>query len=363
MSINISAEEIKKLQEENQKLKNVIAYYERKLIDVEKLVTLGKLIMGIAHEINTPIGAVNAANTSLQKVVPEVLTQMPAVVKNIPEDYSQLFAELMKVAMTPQEMLSSREERKKRKEIQKILDDNGVPGGRSLAKKLMKVGLYNNVEHFIPIFKIDQADQILELISQVGQIKMNTDNINIATKKIMKMVSAVKEYSYKEKNETPVPIDLEKNMETVLTLYHNVLKYGIEVIRDYDEDLPQIYGYPDELSQIWTNIIHNAAHAMDGKGTLKISIKKEDENWVSVSITDSGEGIDPQIKNKIFDQFFTTKEKGKGTGIGLYIVKKIVAKHRGKIKVKSKPGETTFTFYLPTNLHKILGAEPGKTED
>ncbi len=351
----ISTPNLEKLSEENRQLKRKLAYYERKMIDMEKLVTLGKLIMGIAHEINTPIGAVNAANTSLQKNVPDVLTMMPEVIREIPEELTELFFQLLKVAMSPGEPLTSREERKKRKEVQKILEEENIEGARGLAKKLIKIGLYNDVKTFVPLFKNQAADKLLDLISLVGNINMNMDNIDVATQKIMKMVSAVKEYSYKERNEKPIEIDLEKNMEMVLTLYHNVLKYGVEVIREYDENLPTIYGYPDELTQVWTNIIHNAAQAMEGKGTLKISLKNEGNNWVSVGITDSGPGIPQEIRHKIFEPFFTTKPKGEGTGIGLEIVKKIVAKHRGKIKVKSKPGETSFIIYLPVNLNEILG--------
>ncbi len=351
----LSTQNIEKLQEENRELKKKLAYYERKMLDMEKLVTLGKLIMGIAHEINTPIGAVNAANTSLQKNVPEVLILMPEVVREIPEELTELFFQLLKVAMEPGEPLTSREERKKRKEIQSILEEENVGGARSLAKKLIKIGLYDNIKTFVPLFKSRSADKLLDLISLVGNMNMNMDNIDIATQKIMKMVSAVKEYSYKERNEKPVEINLEKNLEMVLTLYHNVLKYGVEVFREYDEGVPVIYGYPDELSQVWTNIIHNAAQAMEGKGTLKVAIKNEDNNWVSVSITDSGPGIPKDILPKIFEPFFTTKPKGEGTGIGLEIVKKIVGKHRGKIRVKTGKEGTTFIIYLPVNLPQILG--------
>ena len=135
-------------------------------------------------------------------------------------------------------------------------------------------------------------------------------------------------------------------METVLTLYHNLLKQGVEVIRKYDE-LPVIEGYPDDLNQIWTNLIHNSIQAMDLKGTLTITTRNEGE-YISVSIADTGCGIEPDIRDKIFEPFFTTKKQGEGSGLGLDIVKRIVEKHNGIITFTSELGQgTEFIVKLP----------------
>lgn len=107
--------------------------------------------------------------------------------------------------------------------------------------------------------------------------------------------------------------------------------------------------YPDELNQVWTNIIHNALQAMDYRGTLTIDIAQQDQQ-AHISITDSGQGIPEHIQSKIFEPFFTTKRPGEGSGLGLDIVKKIIDKHRGRIEVKSIPGKTTFTVSLPINI-------------
>jgi len=120
----------------------------------------------------------------------------------------------------------------------------------------------------------------------------------------------------------------------------------VEVIRKYAET-PQIYCFPDELSQVWTNLIHNALQAMDNQGFLTIQTTVVDHNIV-VSITDTGNGIPDEIKERIFEPFFTTKPIGEGSGLGLDIVKKIVAKHDGKIELFSQLGTgTTFNVILP----------------
>jgi two-component system, NtrC family, sensor kinase len=111
-------------------------------------------------------------------------------------------------------------------------------------------------------------------------------------------------------------------------------------------ELPPILCYPDELNQVWTNLIHNALQAMEYRGTLKIDVAQA-ANQIVISLTDSGKGIPPEDMPKIFDPFFTTKPAGEGSGLGLDIVQKIVKKHQGSITVDSIPGKTTFTVSLP----------------
>ncbi|MEO0948456.1 MAG: ATP-binding protein, partial [Cyanobacteria bacterium J06641_5] len=140
-------------------------------------------------------------------------------------------------------------------------------------------------------------------------------------------------------------------IETTLELYHNYIKKGIEVIRNY-QDLPEIEGYPDELLQVWTNLIHNGVQAMEGRGTLTISTDTNSDR-VTVVVQDSGAGIEPAVQDRIFDPFFTTKSQGQGSGLGLSIAKEIVEKHRGQITLSSQPGQTEFTVVLPLKLSAV----------
>ncbi len=128
-------------------------------------------------------------------------------------------------------------------------------------------------------------------------------------------------------------------------LCQSQVKQGIEVIRNY-EKLGPVPCYPDELNQVWINLIHNAIQAMEGSGTLEISVRRENDRAV-VTITDSGKGIPDEIKQRIFEPFFTTKPREKGSGLGLDIVKKIIDKHRGEIKFESEPGNTAFSVFIP----------------
>jgi signal transduction histidine kinase len=145
-------------------------------------------------------------------------------------------------------------------------------------------------------------------------------------------------------------VDLARSLEDTLTILNHKLKHGITVERDFEPDLPRNEAYAGELNQVWTNIIDNAVHAMDGKGVLKLCLHRLGDE-VEVRITDSGPGIPREIAGRIFDPFFTTKAQGVGTGLGLHIARNIIVnRHRGRIEVSSEPGRTEFRIVLPTRL-------------
>jgi signal transduction histidine kinase len=139
--------------------------------------------------------------------------------------------------------------------------------------------------------------------------------------------------------------DVREGLEDTLTILGHKLK-GTSVEREYDDDLPKIWANAGELNQVWTNLIDNAADALGGQGRIAVRAFRG-EDGVTVEILDSGPGIPPEVRDRIFDPFFTTKEIGEGTGLGLDIVRRVVAGHGGTISVDSKPGQTRFTVRLP----------------
>jgi signal transduction histidine kinase len=145
----------------------------------------------------------------------------------------------------------------------------------------------------------------------------------------------------------PTDLDVHEGLDNTLVMLRNKLKVGIDVHRQYAENLPRIQAYGSELNQVWTNIIDNAVDAMQGRGELTLRTRQE-EQWVVVEIEDNGPGIPQAVQAKIFDPSFTTKAPGKGTGLGLNISHNIVVqKHKGKITVRSQPGKTCFEIRLP----------------
>ncbi len=317
------------------------------LVQSEKMAALGQLIAGVAHEINTPIGAINAANANLEELLPRVLKSYPGVFNALTDKEKALFFDMIRRSTEQAVVLSSREERQYRKEISQFLEAAGVADADNLSRDLVKIGLFKDLDPFLPLFKLPTAHELMEMVAMVGKMQLNLSNIGLAVAKTQKIVFALKSYSHKQQSEDPVETDVVKGLETVLTLYSNQMK-AVKLVKDFDPNLPVIMGHPDELNQVWTNMIHNALQAMNNAGELRVEAKHKDNNVV-VKITDSGSGIPPEIMDKIFNAFFTTKPQGEGSGLGLDISRKIIDKHRGKIDVESVPGQTTFTVTLPVS--------------
>jgi len=220
-----------------------------------------------------------------------------------------------------------------------------IDSADTVADRLVIMGVYNGIEPFVPLLQRSDSVHILEIAYKLSELKRGIATINTATDRASKVVFALKTYARYEQSGEKTAASITEGIETILTLYQNLLKQGVEVIKNYAE-IPPILCYPDELNQVWTNLIHNALQAMNYRGTLTIELTAQDYQ-AKISITDSGHGIPEEIKTKIFDPFFTTKPAGEGSGLGLDIVKKIVDKHQGKIEVESIPGQTTFNVFLP----------------
>jgi len=169
--------------------------------------------------------------------------------------------------------------------------------------------------------------------------------------RIAELVHSMKSYSHLDQGTQQI-VDVHEGLEDTLRLFSCKLKHGIEIQRSYDRTLPKIWAYGSELNQVWTNLIDNAIDAMNETGVLELKTMHHDEH-IKVQIIDSGAGISEQVRARIFEPFFTTKPVGKGSGLGLEVVRRIVEnRHQGTISVESKPGKTQFTVCLPTTANK-----------
>jgi signal transduction histidine kinase len=346
---NVIRDRTEKLEEQKDELEQIITNLHQtqdQLIKSEKMASLGQLIAGVAHEINTPIGAIKSSSESINHHIIDILASTTKTLTSVDEDKKELFFEILSNIFDTYE-LSTKEERTLRKEVEKKLNDLNININKESIKCIIKLRIHDDLEKYKDILNDTQSQEIMRSATKVVDLINNSKNISIAVDRVSKVVFALKTFSKIEESAKKVTCDIAKNIEDTLKIYNNDMKKGVNIIKEY-ENIDNIECYHDGLKQVWTNLIQNALHAMEYKGDIKISIKDKNSN-IEVSIQDSGHGIAEDIQDKIFEPFFTTKRAGEGSGIGLDITRKIVSDfHGGSISFVSKEGKgSTFTVVLP----------------
>ena len=315
----------------------------------EKLVALGTLAAGLAHELNNPASAGRRAVGQLRETV-QVLQPLTLKLSSAQQEF---IADLQKDAVaraTKAAKLDPLTQSDREDEVTDWLDSHEVANCWQLSPILVSAGLdidwLENVKQNVGDLLGDVVTWIVVTLQEVGLL----DELEQSTTRISTLVQAVKDYSYMD--QAPVQeVDIHEGLESTLTIMSHKLKQGNVVVkREYDCDLPRLSAYGSELNQVWTNLIDNAIDAMNGQGQILIRTSCEND-FLIVEIADNGPGIAPEIQTHIFEPFYTTKGVGKGTGLGLHIVYRIVVgQHQGDIGVISQPGDTKFQVRLPLKL-------------
>lgn len=266
---------------------------QAQLLQSEKMASIGQLAAGVAHEINNPVGYVSSNMSSLKIYMAELF---------------QLFSAYQKIE-------------------KELPDCESKSELLALKEKLDLDYLQQDI--------VDLVDESLEGVHRVKKI-----------------VQDLKDFSHVDESEWQYA-DLHKGLNSTLNIVHNELKYKAEVIKEYG-DLPKVVCMASQLNQVFMNLLINASHAIEVKGTVFIRTGQQDEDWVWVEIEDTGKGITPENLLHIFEPFFTTKEVGKGTGLGLSLAYGIIEKHHGRIEVDSELGVgTRFRIWLPIENDEI----------
>jgi signal transduction histidine kinase len=326
---------------------------QAKLIESEKIATLGQLVAGIAHEINTPLGAINSAAGTVQNSLRFTIEQLPQLFKSLSDEEQKLFFQMTDTALSADQKLTMAEKRDLRNELMSSLEKHTIPNARKVAETMVNMGVYRDIEPFLPLLNHSEVNTIFDAANKLSMMKRSSQTISIAVERASKIVFALRNFARFDHSGEKVKANITETLETVLTIYHNQIKRNTVLMRNY-EDVPMTYCFPDELNQVWTNLIHNALQAMNYEGTLTVGIRHDAaSNAIVVSVQDTGTGIPKDIREKIFQPFFTTKAAGEGSGLGLDIVRKIIEKHDGQIWLDSEVGKgTTFFVSIPIQLEQ-----------
>ncbi|MDA8141787.1 MAG: response regulator [Desulfobacteraceae bacterium] len=278
-------------------LRQQLALTRNQMLQSEKMAAIGQLSAGVAHEINNPTGFVSNNLNTLK-------------------EYQQGIATLIGLYRQLGDLLQA--------------ESNPSTFSSGLMEKLNAVA---------------KLEQELKIDFLLGDITDLISDCLEGTRRIKKIVADLKHFVHPGEDAWQL-VDINEGLTTTLNVVNHEIKYRAVVETELSE-LPMVNGYPQELNQVFMNLLVNAAQAMDKNGRIRIKSRLCDR-WAEVIVQDTGCGIPAENLSKIFEPFFTTKEAGKGTGLGLYIVRNIVEKHKGSIDVESKIGEgTTFTIHLP----------------
>jgi len=358
-----SNEELKNAKEEMTKAYKELEESQKKLFQSDKMITLGAMLAGVAHEINTPLSAIKANAENISEALKNLINKLDIEKNPLTVEDLNVAIKILNLCKTENSVFSSKEIRMAKKKVISLLEKRNHNNIDLLAEMIVELGLTEIFEKDEIILNSNNLEKHLSLVSDIYGIRKKSKVIQTSTDRVSKIVKSLKSFSHFEEDEKKQLVNISENIENVLVILHNKIKMGIEVIKNYQKDLPLILCYQDELTQVWTNLIHNAIQAMNEKGKLEIEIEIIEElknkfdidkrnfsyngKYIKVSIQDSGCGIPNEIKPKIFEAFFTTKPAGEGSGLGLHIIGKILENHNGMLSLESQPGKTKFSIFLP----------------
>jgi signal transduction histidine kinase len=339
---------------------------EAMLRQKEKMAQLGTLAAGMAHELNNPASAVQRGSVQLAAAVTQILEipsafRQPGLSSGQMQELDRRLRDMAIRAEKPETSDDPLERSDREELIERWLEVRGNDNSAMSAPELAGMGYETrDLEELEHVFPGPYLHDVIALVCAAYMAYKVLREIAQGSGQIAAIVKAMKSYVYLD--EAPVQdVDIHEGLENTLIILKHKLKKGIRVQKDFARELPRVRAYGSELNQVWTNLIDNAADALEGTGEIHLKTRVEDSR-VIVEVEDNGPGIPEQHWPQMFTLFFTTKPMGQGSGQGLHISHNIVHRHGGSLDFQSRPGKTVFTVCIPVNFQKNSAAVPLKGE-
>jgi signal transduction histidine kinase len=317
----------------------------------ERLASLGTMAAGLAHELNNPAAAARRAAAQMVEALDVVSSTIRRFVEaGMERSEAEQLVALHQQAIdgaTGRTALDALDASDAEEDLLQRLEELGVPEPWRLAEPLAAAGVDQAWLERVAALAGPATDAAVGWVAATLTAQGLAAELQESTRRMSALVGAVKTYAYMDRGEL-VEVDLHEGLETTLVVLGHRLKHTtIEVARDYDRALPKLTVRGSELNQVWTNLLENAIDALGESGTIAITTRRDGDSAI-VEVADDGPGIAPEIREHVFDSFYTTKEVGHGTGLGLATVWRIVVdRHDGAVAVEARPGQTTFRVTLP----------------
>jgi len=322
----------------------------------ERLAALGTMAAGLAHELNNPAAAAQRAASQLAEAIDVVGSTIGHFVESgVERSDAETLVALQREALAGAatgDALDTLDAADAEDAIADRLAELGVAESWRLAEPLAAAGVDEAWLERVAAAAGPATDAAIQWVAAVLAAQGLAAELQESTHRMSDLVKAVKQYTYMDRGEL-VEIDLHDGLDTTLKVLGHKLKHtAIQVVREYDRSLPKLTVHGSELNQVWTNLLDNAIDALGEHGTITITTCCKD-SCAKVDISDDGPGIAPENRDRVFDSFFTTKDVGAGTGLGLATARRIVVdRHNGSLTFESEPGHTSFHVSLPIRQEK-----------